>query len=92
MSRRTIVELEFDDYNEEELARHGITVREVLQLLDNSFTVRRNKKSGVADLQLIGTTHGGRPLTVVLAESLVEGRWRPVTGWPSTEAERRALT
>ncbi len=35
-----IAELEFDDYNLEELARHGVRPREVLQLVDNPFTVR----------------------------------------------------
>jgi uncharacterized DUF497 family protein len=86
-----IAELEFDDYNEEKLAEHGIHPAEVMQLLDNPFTVRRNKKAQTGDRQLIGRTHGGRALTVILAATLVPGRWRPITGWESTPAERRAL-
>jgi hypothetical protein len=86
-----IAELEFDDYNEEELARHAITPQEVLQILQNRFTVRRNKKSGSGERQLIGDTNGGRTLTIVLATTHVPERWRPITGWDSTEPERRAI-
>lgn len=86
-----IAELEFDDYNLEELAGHGVRPREVLQLLDNPFTVRRNRKHRSGQRQLIGTTHGGRVLTIVLAETSVPDRWRPVTGWDSTPAERSVL-
>jgi uncharacterized DUF497 family protein len=86
-----IAELEFDDYNIEELAAHGITATEIMQLLENTFTVRRNRKAKAGDRQMIGYTHGGRVLTVVLASTPVPGRWRPVTGWLATDSERRAL-
>lgn len=86
-----IAELEFDDYNIEELARHRIQPREVLQLLDNAFTVRRNRKYRAGQRQLISRTHGGRVLTIILVETPVPDRWRPVTGWDSTQAERSAL-
>lgn len=86
-----ITDLEFDDYNIDELARHHIRPREVMQLLDNAFTVRRNRKHRSGQRQLIGTTHGGRVLTIILVESTVPERWRPVTGWDSTPAERSAL-
>jgi len=86
-----IAELEFDDYNEVELDAHHVSLIEVMQLLENPFTVRRNKKSATGERQLIGRTNGGRTLTVILASTPVEGRWRPVTAWESTKAERRAL-
>lgn len=86
-----IAELEFDDYNIEELARHNIRPRDVLQLLDNVFTVRRNRKHRSGRRQLIGKTHGGRTLTIILVETAVPDRWRPVTGWDSTTAERSVL-
>jgi uncharacterized DUF497 family protein len=86
-----IAEVEFDDYNEGELAAHGVSAHEVMQLLENVFTVRRNKRSGAGERQLIGRTNGGRVLTVVLAPTAISDRWRPVTGWDSTASERRAL-
>jgi uncharacterized DUF497 family protein len=78
-----IAELEFDEYNEEELRRHGISPIEVMQLLENAFTVRRNMKRRSGERQLIGETNGGRRLTVILASTSVPDRWRPVTGWDS---------
>jgi hypothetical protein len=86
-----VVELEFDDYNEEELGRHRITPREVMQILSNRYTFRRNRKERSGTLQLIGETDGGRTLTVILVETPVDGRWRPITGWDSSPGERRAL-
>jgi hypothetical protein len=86
-----ISELEFDDYNEDELAAHSIAPMEVWQLLDDRYTLRHNKKSGSGDRRLVGTTHGGRYLTIVLAATPVPGRWRPVTGWESTPPERHWL-
>jgi uncharacterized DUF497 family protein len=86
-----IVELEFDDYNEGELHQHGISPIDVWQLMDNPYTVRHNKKRGSGDRRLVGTTHGGRHLTIVLAATPVPGRWRPVTGWDSTRSERNWL-
>jgi uncharacterized DUF497 family protein len=83
-----IHELEFDENNEAELAAHGVEPQDVWQLLDSRYTVRKNKRSGSGDRRLVGQTHGGRCLTVVLAETPVEGRWRPVTGWDSTTQER----
>jgi uncharacterized DUF497 family protein len=86
-----IVELEFDDYNMEKLKFHKVEPTEVIQILENEFTVRRNKKAASGDLQLIGRTNGGRILTVIITPTSVEGRWRPITAWTSTTAERRAL-
>ena len=86
-----IAELEFDEDNEEKLAAHGISAMEVLELLANTFTLRRNKKNRSGARQLIGQTNGGRSLTIVLAPTHTPERWRPVTGWYSTPSERRFL-
>jgi uncharacterized DUF497 family protein len=40
-----LYELEFDDENEEKLAAHGIYLWEVMQILENRFIVRRNKRN-----------------------------------------------
>jgi uncharacterized DUF497 family protein len=86
-----IAELEFDEDNEEKLAAHGISAMEVLELLANVFTLRRNKKNRSGVRKLIGQTNGGRSLTIVLAPTHTPDRWRPVTGWESTAPERRLL-
>jgi uncharacterized DUF497 family protein len=83
-----IVELEFDDVNEAKLAAHRVSVREALQLLDDDFRVFRNKKQATANYLLIGKTHGGRLLTLPIVETAVDGRWRPISGWDASKAER----
>ena len=74
-----ITDLEFDDGNIEELHDHGIRPQEVWQLLDDAYTMMKNKKTASGDRKLIGKTHGGRALTLILAQTPVEGLWRPIT-------------
>ncbi len=83
-------ELEFDEANEEHLARHGIRTREVRQILENRFLTRRNPKSPDGIL-VLGRTNGGRYLTVVMAPTSDPVRWRPITGWDSDVEERRLI-
>lgn len=45
-----IAELEFDENNEDELARHHITPQEVMQLLQNAFTVRRIEETALGSV------------------------------------------
>ena len=83
-----IRELEFDDGNEAEAARHGVTIVELLQLLDNRIRVFKNRKDRSATHLMIGRTHGGRTITAPIVETAVQGRWRPVTAWESSDAEK----
>jgi uncharacterized DUF497 family protein len=83
-----IAELEVDDANEAEFARHGVTAREIFQLLEGPFRVFRNKKKRAAQRMLIGPTRGGRLLTVPISRTAVPGRWRPVSAWDASPAER----
>jgi len=83
-----IRELEVDDENEAKLAAHGISVREVFQLLDDRIEVFANKKGRTAPYVMVGKTHGGRVIAAPIVETAVEGRWRPITGWEATDADR----
>lgn len=83
-----IDDLEFDEWNEAEMAQHQVSVREVLQVLDNAPRFFRNKKGHAATLRMIGPTFGGRYLTVPLQPTSRPGVWRPATAWDSSEAER----
>jgi hypothetical protein len=82
-----VFEFEFDDGNEEEMARHGVRPLEVLQVLDLRPAFFRNKKKHAATLIMVGPTDGGRFLTVPIAPTPVQGRWRPVTAWGSSTGE-----
>lgn len=48
----------------EHLAGHDVTVSEVVEVLRNGATIRRNAKNRRAEMLLQGRTNGGRPLTV----------------------------
>jgi hypothetical protein len=83
-----IAELEFDENNEEKLAAHGIAAVDVLELLENPFTLRRNKNNRAGARQLIGRTHGGRDVD---DHSGADTRARPLaTGdWLGQHAGRK---
>ena len=80
-------ELEFDDYNREELAQHGIDLLQVYAVLGRQPLFVRNKRGRAATYKVIGPDSSGRMLTVAIAATAVRSRWRPVTGWPSTRGE-----
>ncbi len=83
-----IREFELDDENEAKAARHGVRAVELLQVLDNPFRVFTNRRDRSATHLLIGLTHGGRTITMPIESTHVDGRWRPVTAWPASEAEK----
>jgi hypothetical protein len=80
-----------DEDNEREMARHGVTEREVLQLLDERYTVLRNRRDRSGTHLLIGRTRAGRALTVPIAPGFMAGDWRPITAWDSTDPEKARL-
>jgi len=71
---------EFDlEFDEDELAGHGITVDEVVEVIWNGFEVRRNKRI-YGGYQLIGYTDGGRKLKLIVYEKR-KALIRVITGW-----------
>jgi uncharacterized DUF497 family protein len=85
-----VEDLVIDDRNEEKFARHGVTAREVRQVVEEeNLRVFRNKKTDDnAPYILVGKTRGGRLLTVAIDPTENPGVWRPRTAWDSSESER----
>ena len=83
-----IVDIEWDDRASEHLARHGVTVREVIQILRNRHLARRSRQ-GANRVTLTGETDGGRLLEIAFDPSSEEGTWRLVTAFDAG-AEARA--
>lgn len=76
------------------LGARGISAQEAEQLPRNPHvTVRNPRGGGEAGKRrlLIGRTEGGRPLTLVIERTVEPSTWLIVTGWRSTEAERKIL-
>jgi uncharacterized DUF497 family protein len=83
--------LYWDDQTEAHIAEHGVTPREVNQMVENPHILVRNRKGKRAPMLLIGRTHGGRVLSVPLAKTRDPGVWRPITAFPATEAQTALL-
>ena len=82
-----IDELEFDEHNEDELARHGIDPIRAFAVLAGQPLLVRNRRRRAATYKVIGPDSGGTMLTIAIAATAVRGRWRPITGWASTKGE-----
>ncbi len=68
------------EFDEDELAAHGINVDEAAEVFWNGFEVMRNKRQGTG-YQIIGLTDAGRVLKVIAYEKR-KGLIRVITGWP----------
>lgn len=85
MTSRYIIELR-TSRAVDELARHGVTEDEVVEVLLEAPRFFRDK---VRDRTLmIGETYGGRLLTVVIEPVDEFGIWSTVTAWDASRGER----
>ena len=85
--RVRIFDLQIDDWNADEAARHGVSEREIRQVLDGEPVFLPNKRGHRASIIMIGPTYGGRMLTIPLAPTDVDEVWRPATAWDSSPGE-----
>jgi uncharacterized DUF497 family protein len=67
------------EFDEGELAGHGVTIDEVVEVIWNGFDVGRNKRYH-GGYQLVGRTDGGRELKLIVYEKR-KGLIRVITGW-----------
>jgi hypothetical protein len=82
-----IEELDFRPHNLAKLRAHGITQREVRELVDlDDYTVGTHEDYP-NQVRITGYTSASRFLTIVL-ENLGGGVYRPITGWVATRGER----
>lgn len=79
----------FSETTIDKLAAHAITPEEVRQVGDGDRIVLRNPRPRVdGSVLMMGPTHGGRILTVVLnLDSLDDGAWHVATAWPASTAQ-----
>lgn len=82
-----VLELQVDDGNEQEFARHAVSSDELFEVLYGIPVFLRNRRGRSATLLMIGPSSGGRLLTVPLAPTETYGLWRPATAWSSSPSE-----
>ena len=90
----TIAQLLATDAARIKLGARGISTGEAEQLPRNRHAMVGNPRSGGEEgerVLLIGRTDGGRALTLVLERTLDPTSWLIVTGWDSSNRERRIL-
>jgi hypothetical protein len=77
----------------DKLGARRISSEDADQLLDNEHVTVRNPRTPEPGSRrlLIGRTNGGRCLTIVIEQTVDPTTWLIVTGWASTDPERKLL-
>lgn len=94
MARDVIHQLLATDLALDKPGARDISARAAEQLPRNRHVTIRNPREGNEPgnrLLLIGETDGDRRLTLVIERTVDPTTWLIVTGWSSTEAERKIL-
>jgi uncharacterized DUF497 family protein len=73
----------------DKLGARGISVAEVLEVPWNDPTMIRKRAHTTNRRLLLGRTNGGRYLTLVIEETAESTTWLVITGWDSSERERK---
>lgn len=76
------------------LGARNISADEAGQLSRNRHVIVRNPHGGREQDKrriIVGTTDGGRVLTLVIERTVDPTTWLIVTGWSATDAERNLL-
>ena len=75
----------------DKLGARGIAADEAAQLLRHRHVIVHNPRNPGTRRFLIGSTDGGRVLTLVIERTVEPTTWLVVTGWNATAAERNLL-
>ena len=81
-------ELEWDEANIEHCARHELTPTVAESVRTGAPKLFPNGESKTGSHVMVGPNEPGRYWTVILLD-LGNGKYRPITGWPSTNTEIR---
>lgn len=83
-------QLDWDEHNEQHLARHGIGRRDAEDvLLGNHLLLEYQREGNEQRWIAVGATRAGRILTIVFA--LRNETVRPITGWVADKKRRRFI-
>ena len=77
----------------DKLGVRGITTSDARQIPRNTHVLVRNPREEPPGKRrlLIGRTDGGRALTLVVEQTVDPTTWLIITGWESSQHERRLL-
>jgi uncharacterized DUF497 family protein len=80
-------DVELDEANEAEMARHGVAGWESAEVFWNGPIWAGNKQARTGEWLMLGRTEAGRALTVPVAYDPARSLVRPITAWDSSAAE-----
>jgi uncharacterized DUF497 family protein len=82
-------ELEFDDENIAEIEAHdGLKIEDVSAVFEGIPKFFPNKRVRAGTRLMIGPDSSNRIIAVPIVETAVKGRWRPITAWLASKAQR----
>lgn len=76
-----IEHIEWDDVNLSHATRHGLSVTEIVQAVNNAESMRRNKRGRSGNVRIDSVTGGGRKVVVIAAYDSARRSLRPITAW-----------
>lgn len=81
----------FDEENEDKISARGLSLRQILQVLDNMHIVLKNRKRQRGVFLLIGRDDGGSCIAIPVERTHRPTLWRPITAWPCKTGELTIL-
>ena len=91
MSSPVIEGFIIDDLNETKISSHGLSVRQIIQVLENKHVVIPNRKHRKGLYLVIGMDNGGTCIAIPVEPTYDSKLWRPITSWPCKNSERTLL-
>jgi uncharacterized DUF497 family protein len=91
MSSLRIDDFLFDEENEEEIAAHGLSINQVIQMLEHVSITIPNRKHRRGLYLMVGRDNGGTCISSPIEPAYRKGLWRPITAWPSKKGEETEL-
>lgn len=88
MAKHPVSVLILDEHNLAEIARHGVSAAEVVQVTANRHITAPNRRGEPGSILLIGETDGGRLLTIPLAQTNDPTTWRTATAFDASHHQR----
>jgi hypothetical protein len=87
----TVLGFLFDDANEEKFADHGLSIDDVLSILEREHRVVRNRKERRASHMVGGRIENSDCIMVPIEPTADPVIWRPVTAWYASTSHQLAM-
>lgn len=91
MSSPLIEAFLIDDLNEAKISVHGLSVRQIIQVLENRHVIIPNRKRRRGIYLVIGRDNGGACIAIPVEPTHEPNLWRPITAWPCKDNEQTLL-